>query len=117
MKRFDQVRLIADPTKYGQIAAVREQEDTEETGPLCDLNVQWAGEEGDPTCHDFEEVRLETFLEFLFMRKTIGRMNGMLAAFCVFVWAAMLVPAPVISMSFVAFFFLVQYIYFKGILR
>ena len=117
MHRFQQVRLIADSSRFGQLAWIEDRTEDATTGPLWECSVQWAGEGGNTRGHYLSEIRPETFLEFLFMRKTVGKANGMFAAFCVLAWGAMLFPAPVIAMSFMAFFFLVQYIYFKGILR
>lgn len=68
MKRFQQVRSVADPKRYGQVAWVEDRHEMPETGPLWPIHIQWAGEDGLVRGCRLSEVRPETFREFCFER-------------------------------------------------
>ena len=119
MKRFEQVRLIADRTKFGQVAWVTHpEEETTATGPLWEVQVQWGGEGGDVTGHYLSEIRPETFLEFLFKRPGyIGKMAWPWAVWFFAVMCMVGIKVPVIAIPFVLLYFSAQWLNFKGILK
>jgi hypothetical protein len=86
MKRYQQVRLLSDPTRYGQISWVDDTPEMPETGPKWPIHVQWAGFNGDVTGHMLHEVRPETFTEFCLQR---GLSFGKAGHGLVLVWLLM----------------------------
>lgn len=55
IKRFQQVRLVSDPSQFGQVAWVtRPDEETTTTGPLWEVQVQWGAEGGNGFCIIYE---------------------------------------------------------------
>ena len=118
MKRFEQVRLIADASRYGQLAWIEDRTEDATTGPLWECSVQWAGEGGNTRGHYFSEIRPETFLEFLFKRPGyIGKMAWPWAVWFFAVMCMVAIKVPVIAIPFLLLYFSAQWLNFKGILE
>lgn len=116
MKRFDQVRLVSDRTKFGQVAWVtRPDEETTATGPLWEVHVQWGGEGGNVQGHYLSDLRRETFLEFILKRPGyVGKTPLPFVIYCLLVWLGLTLSVPAIGAVFIALFFGFQYANFKG---
>lgn len=115
MKPFTQVRLFSDPSRYGQIVAVG---DPRYPHSQHDVQVAWDGDDGKPTGHEWDEIRREMFLEFLFKRGgKVGKHHSAHAL----LWNAFMVGVGItvwwIALPFFVGYYFWHYLNFKGILR
>lgn len=118
IKRFQQVRLVSEPSQFGQVAWVSDAQETPTTGPLWEVHVQWGGEGGAVRGHYLSEIRPETFLEFLFRRP--GYIGKTAWPWAVWFFAIIILVGfaePLIAAPFVMLFFASQWLNFKGIFR
>jgi hypothetical protein len=112
MKPFTQVRLLSDPSRYGQIVAVA---DPRYPHSQHDVQVAWDGDDGKPTGHEWDEIRRETFLEFILNRPGyVGKTPLPFVLYCFLVWLGLLFSVPAFGAVLIALFFGFQYANFKG---